>query len=68
MRKCYHNLSHYLKITNDCQNVFLIYIFRFIPKFSIVIGGIVNREYKFRILIVNTNYHFILEETVINEI
>ena len=68
MRKCYHNLSHYLTITNDCQNVFLIYIFRFIPKFSIVIGGIVNREYKFRILIVNTNYHFILEETVINEI
>lgn len=47
---------------------FFNYIFRFIPKFSIVIGGIVNREYKFRILIVNTNYHFILEETVINEI
>ena len=47
---------------------FLIYIFRFIPKFSIAIGWIVNREYKFRILIVNTNYHFILEETVINEI
>ena len=67
MRKCYRNLSHYLTITKDCQNVFLVYIFRFIP-ISIVIGGIVNREYKFRILIVNTNYHFILEETVINEI
>ena len=67
MRKCYRNLSHYLTITKDCQNVFLVYIFRFIP-ISIVIGGIVTREYKFRILIVNTNYHFILEETVINEI
>lgn len=67
MRKCYRNLSHYLTITKDCQNVFLVYIFRFIP-ISIVIDGIVNREYKFRILIVNTNYHFILEETVINEI
>ena len=50
------------------RKVFLVYICIFILKLCIAIGGITNREYKFRILIVNMNYRYIFEETVINEI